>query len=196
MMAKSRPWEGQLAESEERPRKPKLVVDNGPKGPPPPRQCPPDFDVIFVEVGRKDCEGWYRASRVTIDRWLKERGKKRLIKARAAFVSHERSKGTWITRQSRLVEERKPKPARKSVPVRDRRKVKSSLARLAAQHLRILRHGGWIVSPTGQGDWFVGSRRVSAGALLAYAQTRGFDVKAANLQIRREEEENAAHEQN
>jgi hypothetical protein len=44
------------------------------KGRPPQRKRPDDFDVIFVEQGRVECERWYRASRITVNRWMDEAG--------------------------------------------------------------------------------------------------------------------------
>lgn len=155
------------------------------KGRPPPRACPMDFEVIFVEIGRVACETWYRASRLTINRWLKQRGQKKLVKQRAAFVAHKRAKGEWMTAQTRMITER-PCERIITVPIRDRRTVSLALVQRAARFLRVVRNGGWIVSPTGNGDWFVGTRRRSAGELLALAEARGFDRKAANLQIRAE----------
>jgi hypothetical protein len=63
--------------------------------------------------------------------------------------------------------------------VRDRRRVSFTLARHAAQHLRIVRSGGFIVSPTGDGDWWVGTRRMSAAQLVDLAVGKGFDRAAA-----------------
>jgi hypothetical protein len=161
------------------------------KGKPPPRACPDDFDVIFVEHGRVECERWYRASRITINRWLKERGKKRLIKARAAFVAHQRSQGKWLTRSSRLVEHRDVRATvPQSQPVRDRRKVSFPLARHAAQFLRTIRNGGYIVSPTPQGDWWVGSKRLSAAQMVDLAKEKGFDPRSTALQVDGREEVN------
>lgn len=162
-----------------------VTADNRPglKGRPPPRVCPEDFDVIFVEQGRDGCEGWYRASRRTVNRWLAERGKERLIRARADYVSHQRANGNWLTRSSRLVEHRQVRVPRRSSTVRDRRRVSFTLARNAAQHLRIIRNGGFIVSPAGDGNWWLGSRRVSASQLVDVARERGFNPKdPANLQ--------------
>jgi hypothetical protein len=161
------------------------------KGRPPLRQRPDDFEVIFVEQGRVGCEPWYRARRDTVTRWMKEcdverlgAGLPMLIAARAAFVAHQRSQGNWITRQTPLVTRRDiPKPTR-SQPIRDRRKVSFTLARHAAQYLRIVRHGGFIVSPTPQGDWWVGSRRLSAAQMLELARSKGFDERALNMQDR------------
>lgn len=145
------------------------------KGRPPLRPCPDDFDVIFVEQGRLGCEAWYRAARTTIDRWLKERGKKRLIKARAAYVAHQRKTGEWITRQTRMVTHREIGAATPARSVRDRRVVSFTLARHAAQHLRIIRNGGFVVSPSSSGDWFVGSKRMSAAQMVDLAKAKGFD---------------------
>lgn len=157
------------------------------KGRPPPRRCPDDFDVMFVEQGRLGCEAWYRARRGTVTRWLVERGKDRLIKARAGYVKHQRATGKWLTRQSRLVDHRPARPAVRGLPIRDRRKVSFTLARHAAQYLRIVRHGGHIVSPTPDGDWWVGSRRLSAAQMLDLACSKGFD-RAAALQAERQSE--------
>lgn len=159
-----------------------------PKGRAPQRSCPADFDVIFVEQGRIGCETWYRASRITINRWLKERGLKNLLKQRAAFVAHKRAKGEWLTRSTRMVTVTAVRPREPSsyAPIRDRRRIAPALAQCAARFLRVVRNGGWIVSPTGQGDWFVGSRRRSAAELVALAEARGFDRKAARRQIEME----------
>lgn len=148
------------------------------KGRPPLRACPADFDVIFVEQGRLGCEAWYRASRTTVNRWMAERGHKRLIEARAAFVAHQRARGEWMTRSTRLVEVRVRKTQGLQA-VRDRRFVNPNLARHAAQHLRIIRNGGFIVSPTPQGDWWVGSRRLSAAQMVDLACSKGFDRVSA-----------------
>lgn len=152
------------------------------KGRPPVRPCPDDFDVIFVEQGRDQCESWYRASRRTVNRWLEERGKGRLIKARTAYVAHQRAQGVWLTRSTRMVEHREVQTSARSQPVRDRRKVSFTLARHAAHHLRIVRNGGFIVSPTGKGDWWVGTKRLSPAQLVDLAEEKGFDRTAATLQ--------------
>lgn len=158
-----------------RPTRPEL------KGRPPLRKCPDDFEVIFVEQGRVGCEAWYRARRSTVDRWLTKCGKVKLIERRAAYVSHQRAAGNWLTRSSSLVKTTVRK-AERVVTIRDRRKVSFTLARHAAQFLRTMRNGGWIVSPTPHGDWWVGSKRLSAAQMLELACGRGFDAEAASLQ--------------
>jgi hypothetical protein len=135
---------------------------------------------MFVEQGRVGCESWYRASRKTVNRWMQERGLQRLINLRAAYVARQRAAGQWMTRSTKLVEHREVRESPQSKPVRDRRKVSFTLARHAAQHLRIVRNGGFIVSPTGKGDWWVGSRRLSAGQMLDLAVSKGFDRVAAS----------------
>jgi hypothetical protein len=145
------------------------------KGRPPPRKCPEDFDVIFVEKGRDGCEAWYRARRTTITRWLVERGKDRLIKARESYVKCLRSEGKWLTRSSRLVDVRPARVEQRQRPIADRRRISPTLARHAAQHLRIVRYGGYIVSPAQNGDWWVGSRRLSAAQMVDLACAKGFD---------------------
>lgn len=161
MMAK--PYEQALAIFDER-RQTRAAVPPAGKGRPPPRQCPHDFDVVFVEIGRDNVEIFYRASRITVNRWLDERGKHRLIALRAQFVIHMRCNA------------REPKPERpRAPPVRDRRRISPTLARHAAHYLRSVRNGGWIVSLTSDGDWWVGCRRRSPAELLDLAVAKGFD---------------------
>ena len=152
------------------------------KGRPPPRPVPDDFEVIFVEQGRDGCVGWYRAHKTTVTRWLIECGKKRLIDNRAAFVKHQRANGKWLTRSTKLVEHREIRTQPHSQPIRDRRRVSFTLARHAAQHLRIVRNGGFIVSPTGKGDWWVGTKRLSPAQLVDLAKSKGFDANSPALQ--------------
>jgi hypothetical protein len=184
-MTGSASWEGRLAEMDGAPRK-RRPSCQPPKGPPPPRACPEDFEVIFVEIGRLACETWFHASRTTITRWLKEKGMNRLIRRRADFVAHKRAQGEWITRQTRMVNER-PRPRREApVMAKARDRIPPALARQAAHFLRIRRHGGWIVSPAGDGMWWLGARKCSAAQMVEIAEARGFDRCAANLQIRAE----------
>lgn len=153
-----------------------------PKGRPPLRKCPDDFQVIFIEQGRLGCEAWYRARRSTVSRWLFEQGKDRLIKLRSEYVRHQRSLGNWLTRSSCMTEHRETKPAARSQSVADRRSVSFTLARHAAQHIRIIRYGGFTVSQANNGDWWVGSRRMSAAQLVDFACSKGFDRDGAALQ--------------
>jgi hypothetical protein len=152
------------------------------KGRPPQRSCPDDFDVIFVEQGRVECERWYRASRITVNRWMDERGPERLIDARAAYVSHMRKQGKWMTRSTNLVEHREIARPTVRQTIRDRRKVPILVARHAAQFLRVVRNGGFIVSPTNDGDWWVGTRRLSAAQMLDIARTKGFEDKVVIIE--------------
>lgn len=129
------------------------------------RPCPEDFDIIFVEQGRVECENWYGASRITVNRWLIESGKRRLIELRAAFVRHQR--------------ETQPQPKPASVPVLDGRQVEPGILHLAADFLRTPRGGGWAVSSTGQGDWWVGQTRRSPADMVDLAAKKGFDLEGA-----------------
>lgn len=139
-----------------------------------PRPRPDDFEVVFVEQGRLECEAWYRARRTTVNRWLEESGKERLIAKRASFVKHLRDK------------KRMNRPKERPSVIRDRRRVSDVLARRAANYLRSVRNGGWVVAPCPDGNWLVGTRRRSPAEVVDMAERRGFDRKAANLQIRAE----------
>lgn len=151
---------------------------DGLKGRPPLRKAPDDFEVIFVEQGRDGCESWYRASRKTVNRWMAERGAQKLIDKRAAYVAHQRAAGQWMTRSTRLVETHIVKRTPRLQAIRDRRKVNPTVARHAAQFLRIMRHGGFIISQAQNGDWWVGSKRLSAAQLVDLAVAKGFDHAA------------------
>lgn len=61
---------------------------------------------------------------------------------------------------------------KRAFPMRER--ISLALVRRAAQHLRIRRNGGFIVSPCPDGDWRVGARRVSAAQLVEMAVRAGF----------------------
>lgn len=132
------------------------------------RPVPDDFDIIFVEQGRLECEVWYRASRVTVDRWLIERGKRRLIEARAEFLRFqaERSHG--------------PAPA---APVECPPDPLHSVASKAADFLRVSRYGGWTVTQNPAGGWRVGTVQKASGELIAMAERQGFDAGAARADL-------------
>ena len=141
----------------------------------PPRPVPDDFEVIFVEQGRLECEAWFRARRTTVNRWLEQCGKERLIAKRASFVKLLREKRNC------------PRPSERVSVIADRRKVSPALVRRAANYLRAVRNGGWVVAPKSDGSWLVGTRRRSPAEVVDMAVARGFDRRLANLQIRAEE---------
>jgi hypothetical protein len=150
----------------------------GPQSRKPARECPADFDAVFVSIGRLDCEEFYRARRDTITRWLTESGKCRLINARAAYVADLRAKGEWITRGTKMVAHREINPIKITVQRgTSDKQVHPEVARQAAQHLRVMRNGGLFVSPIGYGEWWVGTRRLSAADMVDLARNRGFDDK-------------------
>lgn len=137
------------------------------------RACPPDFDVVFVEQGRLECEAWYRARRTTITRWLEERGKARLIKARAAFVKHQRS-----------IKRGDNGKANGSAQGADRRKVNPKLVEIASRFLQSPKGGGWVVYLCDCGNWMVGTKRRSPAEVVEIAERKGFDKHRALEQIR------------
>jgi hypothetical protein len=124
------------------------------------RRCPDDFDIIFVEKGRIECESWFRASRLTVNRWLLERGKKRLIDSRAAFVRHMRDQ------EYRQADEQ---------PIEQVVDPLLSVARLAADFLRVSRYGGWIITQCPTGGWRVGTVHKTSDQVIAMAERQGFD---------------------
>jgi hypothetical protein len=64
------------------------------------------------------------------------------------------------------------------------RKPTFLMAQHAAQYLRERRNGGWIISPAGDGLWWVGSRRRTAAELVAMAEEKGFNASTLRVTAR------------
>lgn len=137
------------------------------------RPVPEDFKIIFVEQGRLACEEWYQVSRRTVDRWLLACGKTALIKERAAFVKY----GREVTHrpQQKVVEQ----------PVIESNDPMEGLASVAANFLRMRRHGGWMISKT-IGGWRVGTVFKTSDQVIVMAERQGFDSEAALQDARAE----------
>lgn len=156
----------------------------------PQRPIPDDFEVIFVEQGRVDCEHWYRARRTTINRWLEECGKDRLIARRAKFVAHERKARRRKSEAARARARAGHSPSqansvRIDLPPADA--LPMELLRRAADHLRCVRNGGWtIMQVPGAHLWLVGRVLRTSAELVAKAQSKGFNPHAARAHIDQE----------
>jgi hypothetical protein len=133
------------------------------------RPVPADFEATFVALGREQCAEHYRCRKAVISDWLDLAGKAKLIEARAEYVRRQR--------------ERLPQPRSIAAQIHDQRHVPPALARHAAQFLRCVRNGGWIVSLASNGDWWVGMRRRSPADLVDFAVAKGFDPETADLQL-------------
>ena len=131
------------------------------------RPVPDDFDVVFVEQGRVACESWYRTSRVTVNRWLIERGKRRLIDERAAYLRHQ---SEVAHPQSTQLPPPPPDPL-------------VALAAKAADFLRVNRYGGWIITQCPTGGWRVGTVQKTSDQLIAMAERQGFDSEMARRDV-------------
>jgi hypothetical protein len=133
--------------------------------------CPADFEERFITIGRLQCEEYYQVGRLRINDWLKERGEDRLIAARANYVREQRSSKARERRMKREV----GFILKQTYPVRG---PSLTLVREAAHFLRMVRNGGWIVSPAPNGMWFVDRRKLTADELVKMAAAKGF---CANL---------------
>jgi hypothetical protein len=138
------------------------------------RPCPPDFEVIFVELGRLECEAHFRARRTTVTRWLEESGKAKLIRKRAEFVRHQRM-------VARAGKNGRAKPADQGKA--DQRKVDLQLVALAIVYLQRRENGGWVIVPNCTG-YITGTRRRSAAEVVELAERKGFNRQRALEQIR------------
>jgi hypothetical protein len=133
-------------------------------------RAPHDFDEQFVRIGRLHLEAHYKVGRVEIDRWLVERGKERLIRLRAAFVQKRNAeirRAETLPTIGQIIS--------RAIPIEDQRLVSPRIASAAAQHLRIVRNGGFAVSPTPDGGWRIGLRYCSPNELVEFARAKGFD---------------------
>jgi hypothetical protein len=129
-----------------------------------PKHPPEEFERMFLQLGRLACQDHFKASRRMIDAWLREIGKTNLIEARGGTVAGLRRKPRRLS-----------SGVRRMVIVEDSRPANPRIAAAAAQFLRIVRNGGWIVSRTQFGDWRVGMKRLSAHQLIEMAIAKGFD---------------------
>jgi DNA-binding PadR family transcriptional regulator len=163
------------------------------RGPVKPRPVPDDFEAVFVLIGRLECEAHFRVGRMVIDYWLEQSGKDELIRKRAEHVTKQGEESTYsVRRYGRETVDQWRAESRRGLNLADMGRMLSQVfpvegspfvspetARAAAQFLRIGRNGGFFVSPTGAGDWYVGLNRKSSAELVEMAVRRGFD--AANL---------------
>lgn len=136
------------------------------------RDCPDDFEVIFVELGRLECEAHYRARRTTITRWLEERGKKKLLRQRADFVKYQRQL------------KRGKGKANGAADPQCKRKVDPKLVEIASRFLQSPKGGGWVVYAINGSAWMVGTHRRSPAEVIEIAERMGFDKRRAVEQIR------------
>lgn len=136
-------------------------------------QPPLDFDEVFVLIGRQACEAHYGVGRIAVTSWLDQCGKERLLQARYEHVAKQ---GKGSPRGPALTPRDMSLILSQAFPA-ERRRV-TELAREAAQYLRIVRNGGFVISATPDGDWYVGLSRRTSSELVDMAKTRGF---SANL---------------
>ncbi|WP_426163066.1 hypothetical protein [Sandarakinorhabdus sp. DWP1-3-1] len=140
------------------------------------RPIPPDFEAMYIELGPKVLPEHYSASNRTVRRWSEEAGRSRLRAERAAVlaaiweVKRERACKTAKKRANIAMAERRRRALSASEPAPD-----PDILRAAAHYLRIPQNGGHRVSPSGEGDWFIGAVRVTAQDLIRRATVRGFD---------------------
>ena len=141
------------------------------------RPCPNDFEQQFICLGRPACVEHYGTWRKTVDRWLEECGKERLIELRAAHVRQQRIEARIGKRKAAQVRALEVQTlAALAIP-------DPLVAALAADYLRRVCNGGWHVSRTQHGDWWVGTVCRSPASLVAMAERHGFDAAAATLQV-------------
>jgi hypothetical protein len=133
------------------------------------RPCPEDFAVVFVQIGRLECEEHYQARRDTVTRWLNECGAAELIDQRWQQVLVNRA----AKARQRQLRREVARMLHEAYPVDG---ISIEVAEAAAQHLRLTRNGGWPVSRAGDGLWWVGTQRRTVEEMVAFAVRKGFDA--------------------
>lgn len=125
---------------------------------------PGDLADVLVEKGLEKLEAHYGVRKTVLLRWLSELDEAVIKRRRRAHVAQLRRKARPLSAS-----------VRRLTIVEDTRPANPRIAAAAAQHLRIVRNGGWIVSRTQFGDWRVGMKRLSAHQLIEMAVAKGFD---------------------
>jgi hypothetical protein len=142
-------------------------------------QPPADLAERYLELGLKGCAEHYRAWNRTVRRWLEQVGREQLRAQRMARLMQQRTIDAERRRQSRST------PYAKRMALRQaearRRRVCSAepmppaeVISAAAHFLRTPCGGRNVVCPSGHGDWFIGTVRVTAQDLLRRAKAKGF----------------------
>ena len=145
------------------------------RGGSPIRSRPADFEQVFVEIGRLACQEHYHARRQAITRWLEECGKFRLLELRREHVRRRAIEARVGKAKADAVRKLEQDTA-SALGLADPR-----IAALAADYLRKVCNGGWQVSRTEHGDWWVGTVVRNSASLIAFAERHGFDRRAADL---------------
>ncbi len=148
----------------------------------PNRRKPDDFEIAFIELGRVQCEVFYRAGRATITRWLEESGKRRLLDQRKKFLKAQRAAEVAERRRSRerlAPEPRRPQPGKIAPPA----DADDEILHLAARWLQRRAAGGWVVYELPDRWWMVGTIRRTPQEMLDKALAKGFDLDRAQRQI-------------
>lgn len=145
------------------------------------RPKPDDFEVVFTERGRLECESYFRAGRNTITRWLKESGKARLLKLRRAYVKAHRD--YEVQERHRRKAQAKDQAEKEQRAHIEAEIIDPQVLALAARYLQMKQNGSWVVYELECGLWMIGTRRRTPGELLDKAKGKGFDVARAMRQI-------------
>lgn len=137
----------------------------------PRRSIPADLEQRYLELGLKGCVEHYGAWNRTVRGWLEMIGRDRLrarrlelLKARRRKAEAERININALRQaeaRRRIVTSTEPMPSPETI-------------RDAAHFLRTPKGGRNLVCPSGQGDWFVGSVRVTPQDLVRRAKAKGF----------------------
>ena len=140
----------------------------------PSRPIPPDLIERYLELGLKGCAAHFRARHETVARWLSVFGRDELRRLRMQQVRAKRQRAAnFKSRQALHRAESRRRAVCSTEPMPPAHVVSA-----AAHFLRTPPGGRNMVCPSGHGDWFVGSVRVTPQDLVRRAVARGFEVEA------------------
>lgn len=142
---------------------------------------PADLIERYLDLGHKGCADHFNVHHSTARRWLNEVLTPELIEQRMAIVRQRQHDG--LTRYRLMLRRQANYRSRQAMSRTEARrravcasepKPDAETIRAAAHYLRTPMGGRHVVCPSGHGDWFVGSVRVTPQDLVRRAKAKGF----------------------
>ena len=142
---------------------------------------PADLIERYLDLGHKGCADHYEVHHSTCRRWLDQVLTPELRAQRLAIVKQRQIEG--LARYRLMMRRQASYRARQAVAKAEARRravcanepmPTDDVLRSAAHYLRTPIGGRHVVCPSGHGDWFVGSVRVTPQDLVRRARARGF----------------------
>lgn len=144
-----------------------LTFDRAPVRPHQVRSCPVDFADVFVRGGWAAIRSEFGLHWTTERRCVEEAGGELLKKRRREYLASVRR-----LRPSVQHRHAKAEPQVMTTPTAEER--------AAIDFMRGPRGGAWLITATGQGDYFFGATRLTGAEIVEKAKRKGFVPIAAD----------------